>query len=204
MLGGSVYAWSIQAAQNCPGSTALCRQYCYALHGRFVTDRVERLMRWRLQQSRREDFVDRMVDEIYRRGVLVVRVHVAGDFVSPGYTGKWIEIAARSPQATFFAYTRSWRVAKIEPLLKVYAGLKNVKLWYSLDAQTGYPNDIPEGVRVAFMQTSAAEVPQGDLLFKVRKLRKLGLPMAVPTCSKETSEGADRGTNCSSCQFCWR
>ena len=45
------------------------------------------MMRWRLQQSRREDFVDRMVDEIYRRGVMVVRVHVAGDFVSPGYTG---------------------------------------------------------------------------------------------------------------------
>ena len=81
---------------------------------------------------------------------------------------------------------------------------KNVKLWYSADAQTGYPKDIPEGVRVAYMQTSDSEVPQGDLIFKVRKLRKLELPMAIPTCEKETPAGHDKGANCSSCQFCWR
>ena len=95
-------------------------------------------------------------------------------------------------------------MAKIEPLLKVYAGLKNVRLWYSADADTGYPADIPPGVRVAYLQTSGKEVPQGDLVFKVRKLRKLELPMAIPVCGKETPEGAASGTNCSSCQVCWR
>jgi hypothetical protein len=37
-------------------------------------------MKWRLQQSKRKDFAERMIDDIYRKGVLVCRIHVAGDF----------------------------------------------------------------------------------------------------------------------------
>jgi len=91
-------------------------------------------MRWRLQQSKRKDFADRMIDEVYTRGVLVCRIHVAGDFYSPGYLSKWIEIAAGSRNTRFFTYTRCWRVEKIEPLLRVFAALENVRLWYSADA----------------------------------------------------------------------
>jgi hypothetical protein len=203
-LGGSIYGWAIPAVQTCPGSSAVCRRSCYCLHGRFVTAKVKNLMKWRLQQSKRADFVDRLVDEIYRRGILVVRVHVSGDLYSPAYTSKWIEIAARSPQTVFLCYTRSWRVDTIEPLLRVFAGLANVKLWYSADAETGYPEHIPPGVRVAWMQTSATEVPQGDLVFQVRKLRQLSLPLALPVCEQETEAGRRKGVNCSSCQFCWR
>jgi hypothetical protein len=203
-MGRAIHSWSIPAIQTCPGSTACCRGVCYATHGRFVTAKVNGLLRWRLQQSKRADFVDRMVEELFRRAVLVCRIHVSGDFYRPDYVGKWIEIAARSAHTRFFAYTRSWRVAKIEPVLRVLAGLKNVRLWYSADRDTGMTAEVPEGVRVAWLQTSEREAVAGDLVFQVRGLRRLSLPLAVPVCPQETPEGQARGVVCANCQLCFQ
>ena len=44
-------------------------------------------MRWKLQQSKRKDFAGRMIDEVYRKGVLVCRIHVSGDFYHPQLPG---------------------------------------------------------------------------------------------------------------------
>lgn len=203
-LGESIFGWAIPAVQTCPGRSACCSRVCYATHGRFVTGKVQRLMKWRYEQSKRPDFVDTMSGEIYRRGVLVLRVHVSGDFATPAYTTKWIEIAARSQHTRFFAYTRSWRVATIEPLLRAFAALPNVRLWYSADRETGLPENVPEGVRVAWLQDTE-QLPQGgELVFQVRKLRRLSLPMAAPVCEQELPEGKKRGVNCSNCRVCWQ
>jgi hypothetical protein len=203
-MGSSIHSWSIPAVRTCPGSSPTCRGVCYATHGRFVTDKVKALMRWRLEQSRQADFSGRMVEEIFRRGVLVCRVHVAGDFYSPDYVTKWIEVAARSPKTRFFAYTRSWRVERIEPVLRAFAGLDNVRLWYSADRDTGYPPSVPEGVRVAWLQVSETETCEpADLAFQVRRLRRLALPMAVPVCPQELPEGKERGVCCANCQICF-
>jgi hypothetical protein len=161
-------------------------------------------MRWRLQQSKRTDFAERMLDEVYRRGVLVCRIHVAGDFYSPGYLEKWIEIAAGSPNTRFFAYTRSWRVAKIAPLLAAFAALDNVRLWYSADSDTGYPPGVPPAVRVAWLQDTAAVPDRADLLFQPRGVRKLALPLAAPVCAQELPQGKARGVNCANCGVCWQ
>jgi hypothetical protein len=168
-----------------------------------VTDKVKKLLRWRLEQSKQADFVDRMVDELFRRGILVCRIHVGGDFYSASYVNRWAQIAARSTHTRFFAYTRSWRVARIEPALRVLAGLKNVRLWYSADRETGLPGDAPEGVRVAWLQTSVTEEVAGDLVFQVRKLRKLELPLAVPVCPQETPKGKAEGVICANCRLCF-
>ncbi len=202
-MGATLFGWSIPAISTCPGKTSLCRHACYATHGRYVTGTVKRLMRWRLRQCRQEDFVGRMADEIFRRGVLVCRIHVAGDFFSPEYVSKWIDVVARSPHTRFFAYTRSWRVPVIEPYLRALAALKNVRLWYSADAEAA-PSDVPEGVRVAWLQVSEEEKVAGDLVFQVRKLRRLELPLAVPVCPQEVPEGKARGVNCANCAWCWQ
>jgi hypothetical protein len=160
-------------------------------------------MEWRLQQAKQRNFVDTMSDEVFRRGVLVLRVHVAGDFFTPAYTAKWIEIATRSPHTRFFGYTRSWRVPKIEPYLRAFAALPNVRLWYSADRETGMPPSVPDGVRVAWMQDTEAAPAGGDLVFQVRKLRRLSLPLAAPVCEQETPEGKARGVNCANCTVCW-
>jgi hypothetical protein len=161
-------------------------------------------MQWRYNQSKRGDFCDRMVEEIHRRGVLICRVHVSGDMATPKYTAKWVEIAARSSHVRFLCYSRSWRVEKIRPLLYAFGALPNVRLWLSADSETGYPPDVPEGIRVAWLQTTASEAVQGDLVFQVRKLRRLELPMAVQVCPQEKPEGRAKGANCSNCGICWR
>lgn len=202
-LGASIHGWSIPAIRTCPGRTQCCSSVCYATHGRFVTTRSKQLMEWRLQQARQRDFADRMSEEVFRRGVLVLRVHVAGDFFTPTYTARWVEIATRSPHTRFFAYTRSWRVPKIEPYLRAFAGLPNVRLWYSADRESGLPASVPDGVRVAWMQDSEAAPPGGDLVFQVPRLRRLSLPLAVPVCGQELPQGRARGVNCANCALCW-
>jgi hypothetical protein len=144
-----------------------------------------------------------MSDEIFRRGVLVLRVHVVGDFATPLYTQKWIEIAERNPAVRMFAYSRSWRVDRIRPLLYAFGALPNVRLWLSADKDSGLPADVPKGIRVAWLQDDEQPPHGGDLVFQVRKLRKLSLPMVVPVCSQERPEGKAAGTNCSSCRVCW-
>ena len=52
------------------------------------------------------------------------------------------------------------------------------------------------------MQTSAEEAVSGDLVFQVRGLRKLELPLEVPVCNQETPEGKAKGGNCANCTVC--
>jgi hypothetical protein len=203
-LGGTIHSWSIPAVTCCPGSSSVCRKACYATHGRFVTAKSKASMKWRLQQGKRQDFAERMIDEVFRKGVLVCRIHVAGDFFSPSYLSKWIEIAARSPNTRFFTYTRSWRVEKIEPLLRAFAALENVRLWYSADSDTGYPSQVPEGVQVAWLQDTSVVPETADLLFQTRSVRKLALPLVIPVCGQELPEGKTKGVNCANCGVCWK
>lgn len=205
-LGGSIFGWSIPAVRTCPGRTSVCESVCYATHGRFCTKKVVDLNEWRYEQSKRSDFADAMSDEIFRRGVIVLRVHVSGDFYSPAYTTKWIEVATRNPHTTLFCYSRSWRIDKIRALLAAFAALENVQLWYSADCDSGYPPEVPERVRVAWLQHSPLPAPENvDLVFQTRKQRarpgQVSLPMV---CSQETPEGKAKGVNCSNCTVCWK
>lgn len=203
-LGESIFGWAIPAVHTCPGRSSACQAVCYATKGRFSTRKVKQQNQWRYDQSKQSVFVDRMVSEIFKRGVLVLRVHVAGDFATPAYTRKWIEIAARCPNVTFFGYSRSWRVDTIRPLLYAFGALPNVKLWLSCDRDTGVPQDVPERIRIAWLQDQESQpAPDGDLTFLVRKLRRLSLPLVVPVCSEETPKGKADGVNCSNCRKCW-
>lgn len=203
-LGKTIHGWSIPAITTCPGRTSACTSVCYATHGRYVTDKMRDLMEWRLQQCKKPGFVAKMVDELFRRGVLVCRIHIAGDHFSPAYTAKWVEIVSQSPNVRFFCYTRSWAVPKIEPYLRALAALENMRLWYSTDIDTGMPPSVPDRVRIAHMQTSATEAVAGDLVFQIRGLRRLELPLAVPVCPQELPEGKERGVTCANCAICWR
>jgi hypothetical protein len=129
-----------------------------------------------------DDFVARIITEIHRRGVHTLRIHVSGDFHDATYVHKWAAIARRCPQTTFYAYTRSWRVPSIVPALVALADRPNVRLWFSSDAETGLPIDVPTRVRVAYLQTNHQERQTGDLIFRVRPLRRL------PTISSMMSD----------------
>lgn len=202
-LGESIFGWTLEAIQTCPGRTPLCSHWCFASHGRFATRQMKRRNRWRLQQAKAPGFVDAMCAELHHRGVMVLRVHIGGDFMSASYVQKWIEIAARNPNVRFFAYSRSWRVEAIRPLLYAWGALPNVRLWLSADSDSGLPPTVPQGIRVAWLQVDHQPAPGGQLVFQVRRLRRLSLPTIVPVCGQETPAGKEAGTNCANCRTCW-
>ena len=74
----------------------------------------------------------------------------------------------------------------------------------SADDEMTYPPHVPEGVRVAWMQTD--ETPdRADLPFAARGVRKDGTRINLDLiCATELDAGKRAGTTRSSCQFCFR
>jgi Gene product 88 len=206
-LGEGIHAWSLPAVETCPGRSALCEGVCYARAGRFRTRHVQDRLQENLDAALAGDFEQRMVREIQRRGVYTLRVHVSGDFFSPEYAAKWLAIARSRRRTRFYAYTRSWRVGDIRPVLAELAALRNVRLWFSCDADTGVPADVPDGVELAYLQHEPSEVPGGaKLVFRVKRLRKtpatrVGLALV---CTTETGLPQAREATCTSCRRCYR
>jgi hypothetical protein len=201
-LGEGIYTFSLPAMDTCPGSSPVCRKECYALRGRmrFLKASYNRS----LEASKAPGFASRMASEIRRRFVACVRIHVAGDFYSAAYVRAWVEVARACPGVRFFAYTRSWRIADMAAALAELALLKNVRLWYSCDRDTGVPGRVPARVRLAWMQAAADEVPpRADLVFRVMRLRRavvkrVGLAMVCPVENGATGHRTD----CGRCRVC--
>jgi hypothetical protein len=206
-LSQGVFHFDLPAIRTCPGRSKLCSGGCYATKSRYVFPQVIERLAWNHEQSKRTDFVDRMVNELYRKGVLLMRWHCAGDVYSPTYARKMLDVIGRSEHTTFWFYTRSWRVPTIFPLLKAISFKPNCKVWFSADAETGRPVEVPEGVRVAWMQTEEGEDTQAsELIFLLPKLRteRIALPLVGTVCPPETPQGKARGTTCATCRRCWR
>jgi hypothetical protein len=202
-LGRAIHVWSIPAVDTCPGSTAVCRKLCYALRHRFRFASVRKRLAWNRRQCDRPDFVERMISEIRSSGVLVLRVHVAGDFYDAAYVRKWMAIVKRLPRVRFYGYTRSWRIASIAPALEELAACSAMRLWYSVDDESGIPSRVPSRVRLAYLQTTSVPPPAGmDLVFRPHSLRTL--PELPIVCDHETTSGRQLGVTCGSCGRCFR
>jgi hypothetical protein len=202
-VGENIWHFSLPAGETCPGRSGACR-VCYAMQGRYRTATVRDVLARNLEASRENDFACRMAAEVERRWCRVVRVHVSGDFYSREYAEKWLEVVRRCPDVTFYAYTRSWRVEAILPVLAELAGLENFRLWFSADADTGAPPEV-EGARVAWLMQDAEEVIEdADLIFRDKPLRKvkarrIGLTLVCPT-----ENGSNVHSDCGTCKVCWK
>jgi hypothetical protein len=204
-IGGQIYSFNLPAGVTCPGQSAACAN-CYAQRGRWLFRNVRDALAWNYRMAQRQFFIEEMVEELRRRRVKVLRLHSSGDFFSSQYTRKWVEILTRSPEVTAYTYTRSWRVPEILLALVDLAALPNFALWFSADADTGMPPEVPPGFRVAWLQESEDDaIPTGvDLVFRVHRLRKtprkrIGLTLVCPT-----EQGREHTTTCSTCAHCWR
>jgi Gene product 88 len=205
-LGQSIHVWSIPAVKTCPGSTPTCRMVCYAEDGHYLSPSVRASLRWRYRQSLRADFAARVLAEIECRGVLVLRVHGAGDFYSPDYAATWLDLMRLLPRVRFYFYTRSWRVADVAPFLERMALLPNCRAWYSLDCDTGIPNPVPPRVRLAYLQCAPGEETSpgalaSKLVFLTRPLRGQAKRLPLPI---HCDEQVDRRQNCGQCGRCFR
>jgi len=203
-LGQSIFHFDLPAVSTCPGRSSVCEQVCYARSGNFLFPQVQERLHWCYEQSRREDFASRMAREIHRKGVLVVRIHVSGDFYSGDYAAKWLAVMRQCPRVRFYFYTRSWRIPDIAAVLEQMAQLRCCRPWYSLDDGTGLPRHVPLGVRLAYLQVSGDErLELVDLLFRVRRLRRQRLPLSL-VCPHETPQGKTHEVNCGNCGRCWQ
>jgi hypothetical protein len=96
-------------------------------------DNVKQCNRERFKISMTDEFVPRIIAELRRSRAPAMRVHVVGDYYSPAYTRKWIEIVQAFPDIHFFGSTRSWRVPKITKTIERLRDEPNVYLRASMD-----------------------------------------------------------------------
>jgi len=155
--------------------------------------------------SRRQDFVTKMIAEIQRRRCEIVRISISGDFYSPDYVEKWVEIVRNCPTTVFFSYTRSWRLAAIRPALDRLAALPNMRLWWSVDSETGIPDDVPPRVRLAYMSVALIDEPAQpvDLVFRDYPIRGITQKRVAGAMVCPPENGVTK-INCEKCGFCWR
>jgi hypothetical protein len=94
---------------TCPFAGS-CLKLCYAKRGMYRFGNVERALTKRYEASKEENFVQTITDElakVKKDKQTYVRIHDSGDFYSPTYFQKWLEIARLNPTVRFYAYTKS-------------------------------------------------------------------------------------------------
>jgi hypothetical protein len=94
---------------TCPFAGS-CLKLCYAKRGMYRFGNVERALTKRYEASKEENFVETITNElskVKKDKQTYVRIHDSGDFYSPAYFAKWLEIARLNPSVRFYAYTKS-------------------------------------------------------------------------------------------------
>jgi hypothetical protein len=115
-FGVRIFNFSIPAGNDkksgkitCPFAGS-CLKLCYAKRGMYRFGNVERALTKRYEASKQENFVDTITNEltkVKKDKQIYVRIHDSGDFYSPTYFAKWLEIAKNNPSVRFYAYTKS-------------------------------------------------------------------------------------------------
>lgn len=204
-LGKTIWCFSIPAGASCPGKSEICSSRCYAQKGFFVMPSVQRAQENNWEITRRGDFVEQMLDELKKKKATVVRIHVAGDYYSAEYVRKWIQIVRACPDIKFFTYTRSWRIPEIRKVLTELSHCPNVRMWWSVDKETGDPPNRPKTVRCAYMAVDLNDIPDTkmDLVFRDYPMRGIEQKHinGVLVCPPEN--GVTKLT-CEKCGLCWR
>lgn len=217
-LGEAIWCFNIPAGATCPGKTSLCNSRCYAQRGMFVMPSVKRIHARNYEASLLEDFAARIIEEINQIKPAVIRLHSSGDIYSAEYCDKWYDVAAACPDTIFYAYTRSWhKTTDITPFqhkrlltsLFKFAGLANVRLWFSVDAETGLPPiETPQYIRLAYMSVSNSDIPPyaaTSLVFRDYNLRgdEQRYSNGIFVCPPENGYKCCEEITCTRCKVCW-
>lgn len=210
-LGGPlIWSFSLPSARPdvCTGMSDECREHCYARS--FERLRPAALARYErnLSLSRLPDFARRVRYFILAHEIAVVRLHTGGEFYSAAYARKWLRVMRRLPVVRFFFYTRAWRDASIRAVLEQMAGLPNCRVWYSCDRGTGVPDPVPPRIHLAWLMTSADDVPPPDmqLTFRIRWLRRQPQTRVngIRVCPEEDGITRKARITCDRCRLCWK
>jgi hypothetical protein len=112
MIGQRVYNFGIPAFEDADGKRTCpfagdCANWCYAQKGAYVWSNVAPAFQRRYLATKCDTFVDKMVAELTKKRVDILRVHDSGDYYSMKYNKKWIAIAEAMPHIRFYSYTKS-------------------------------------------------------------------------------------------------
>lgn len=110
-----------------------CLSLCYAKKGFYNMPAVENALSNRYEASKEENFVQRITTELAKvkpGKQIYIRIHDSGDFYSPAYFAKWLEIARLNPGVRFYAYTKSHSFIRGKFLIP-----ENFDLIYSLGSK---------------------------------------------------------------------
>jgi hypothetical protein len=204
---GKIYNWSLPAGDTCPGKTDTCFDDCYARSGTYRFGNVRLAHSRNLAFSQRPEFVGRMAAYIKAFAIRLIRIHAAGDFYDAAYTDKWYQIASQSHDTVLYCYSRSWHDTdrSLQDALMRLGNLPNVRLWLSVDRDTGRPGpgwNFP----LAWMAIDDQDIPdyRPDLVFRTDRTtyqkRQHGTGALV--CPLE--QGLDTiNASCETCRLCF-
>lgn len=109
---------------TCVG-VGVCKDQCFGKQGRYRFPCLKEKLLRNYEASKQDDFVKRMVAEIYLNGCDTFRIHTVGDFYIGEYIDKWIAICYQLPDVQFYAYTKtippfvSGNYTKLPPNLRI-------------------------------------------------------------------------------------
>ena len=107
-----VLNFSLPAYKTITGKTVCpfakdCIKYCYAQKGNYKYPSVIKGLNNRYELSKTDEFIPKMNATIILERPTHVRIHDSGDFYSPEYLNKWVQIANDNKEVIFYAYTKS-------------------------------------------------------------------------------------------------
>jgi len=131
-----VLNFSLPAYKTITGKTVCpfakdCIKYCYAQKGNYRYPSVIKGLNNRYELSKTADFVPKMNATIILERPTHVRIHDSGDFYSPQYLNKWVDIAKQNTNVIFYAYTKS-----IKFFINGLKLPKNLKIIFSEGSKT--------------------------------------------------------------------
>jgi len=131
-----VMNFSLPAYKTITGKTVCpfakdCIKYCYAQKGNYKYPSVIKGLNNRYELSKTDEFVPKMNATIILERPTHVRIHDSGDFYSPTYLQKWVDIATQNTNVIFYAYTKS-----IKFFINGLKLPKNLKIIFSEGSKT--------------------------------------------------------------------
>lgn len=90
--------------------TSVCRkscEKCYAKRSEKIYKNVLPKRNRNLEAALKDNFEDKIANEISKSKANTFRIHSSGDFFSQDYIDKWTNIIKKHPSIKFYAYTKS-------------------------------------------------------------------------------------------------
>jgi len=132
ILNFSIPAYKTKSGKStCPFAGG-CQKYCYAQKGNYTRfPIVQELMEKKYLLSKQDNFPLLINTEIQKKKPTHVRIHDSGDFYSPKYLQKWVDIANDNKEVIFYAYTKS-----IKFFVEGFTVPTNLKIIFSEGSKT--------------------------------------------------------------------